>query len=415
MPNACNLCDSSFSIVSSLYQHLDQVHNTGKSQCQLCKMGFPSKTLLEYHVPNCTGRKISVINFTKRDTRQERKKSALKVNFVKEESVEIISDLPKPMKKLPLPDFSLPNGNMPFPNLPSPKFLLPELILPNFNEDFANLQNISNIHTPESCPECGKLLANKKTMRIHMLKFHRMNGKDIFQCRQCRRKFLRKFNRDFHEKNCQMRAPYPTVSTEKKEFPTFFCQFCTGAFGSKIEKKIHENICQPSKIIDGDPLLDREIQNQPIPAYAPIIQEKLINLQPIKAFGQMRYFCQKCKKDFESPPDLVIHIKNCFKNDNSSTSTNSLLKCSKCNFVGKKRSATITHERYCKKNQRKCELCPKAFKTLMELSVHICSKHAKTDFLCGRCGEPFSTEKNMNNHFILNICRFQFTAPIIAI
>ena len=319
-----------------------------------------------------------------------------------------------------------------------------------------NTENSSNKTKPYKCPTCEKLFSYRKSLKLHMNKFHPENvitPKNVIEnttmkieCDLCPDEFSSYFAFDNHNLEVHNRKPSCPIckkivsrsDTLKKHMEVqhasnkpYKCGDCGEEFTAKRPLMIHQNLvhelnlnvenltvkrfdCQACKIkfsslekLDAHnwevhkKKLSCNICNQQILRRGTLIEH-------IKAHSSVRSFkCASCDETFVTKTDLRKHINKIHSEDvtipkkviENTTMDKKMIECDLCQEKYSTYPAFDKHNLDVHNRKPFCPICKKTVSLRRDMKKHIEVQHANNKpFKCGDCGEEFTAKRPLMIH-----------------
>ena len=245
------------------------------------------------------------------------------------------------------------------------------------------------------CPKCGKSLANKDNLRVHLRSIHKRVS--FFPCKLCKESFVSGYGRNRH---------YQEVHGKNK----FKCEACEMSFVNNFCLVRHQKIEHSSKatvlpcVLCPKQFMDRYSRNRHYQdAHIGIklkcgICEKLagdsFNLnRHQQIFHYPRPTALKCGLCKESFFDLFSRIRH-YKEIHSEK-----IICFECGKIFADSNSLERHfQRYHSAQARRCELCEKSFFCSRTRDRHIQNVHMKNKVKCTQCNKSFARLDYVKRH-----------------
>lgn len=223
-----------------------------------------------------------------------------------------------------------------------------------------------------SCRDCKRTFSTKTSLDRHMQRsIH--TGILPYRCQKCKACFLQRRSLNSHMRH---------VHLEKQRYT---CNECKSTFGRLESLKLH-------KLTIHDGLRPYVCQI----CGSSFTQKGNFECHTRKHSGERPYKCQFCGKRFSQQQSLVIHTRR-------HTGTKPF-KCKEksCNMAfpdcgSLRKHVTAVHDIV--ENRHKCEECPKEFKMVQYLRMHIKSVHEQSrPFACAVCNSSFKQKSHLKKH-----------------
>ena len=201
------------------------------------------------------------------------------------------------------------------------------------------LENHQLSHTTEKpfqCPTCGLSFVTSSARSAHRRQVHQRHH----LCQTCDRAFSTSQKLDRHLR----------THTGVKEFK---CDTCKKEFSLEENLKMHYNV----------------------------------------HLGKKNFSCYICQREYFTRSGLNHHLKQVHGNEK-------LVKCSKCDFVGKTRYDVETHHKLDHvESSLKCDPCNQQFQNKQDLKKHIMDYHSGgRPFSCTVCSHRSKSQSKLNIH-----------------
>jgi len=192
------------------------------------------------------------------------------------------------------------------------------------------------IEKPFPCPTCGLGFVTSSARSAHRRQVHQRHH----LCQTCDRAFSTSQKLDRHLR----------THTGVKEFK---CETCKKEFSLEENLKMHYNV----------------------------------------HLGKKNFSCYICQREYFTRSGLNHHLKQVHGNEK-------LVKCSKCDFIGKTRYDVETHHKIDHvESTLKCDLCSQQFQNKQELKKHIMDYHSGSrQFSCTVCSHKSKSQSKLDIH-----------------
>jgi len=205
--------------------------------------------------------------------------------------------------------------------------------------DQQSLENHQLIHASEKpfpCPTCGLNFVSSSARSAHRRQVHQRHH----LCHTCDRAFSTSQKLERHLR----------THTGVKEFK---CETCKKEFSLEENLKMHYNV----------------------------------------HLGKKNFSCYICQREYFTRSGLNHHLKQVHGNEK-------LVKCSKCDFIGKTRYDVETHHKIDHvESSLKCDPCNQQFQNKQEVKKHIMDYHSSgRPFNCTVCSHRSKSQSKLNIH-----------------
>ena len=205
--------------------------------------------------------------------------------------------------------------------------------------DPQSLENHQLTHANEKpfpCPTCGLTFMTSSARSAHRRQVHQRHH----LCQTCDRAFSTSQKLDRHLR----------THTGVKEFK---CETCKKEFSLEENLKMHYNV----------------------------------------HLGKKNFSCYICQREYFTRSGLNHHLKQVHGSEK-------LVKCSKCDFIGKTRYDVETHHKIDhSESSLKCDLCNQQFQNKQELKKHTVDNHCgNRPFVCTVCSHRSKSQSKLNVH-----------------
>ena len=211
-----------------------------------------------------------------------------------------------------------------------------------------------------TCPECGKVFANKHILKTHMNNIHSETKQASIPCSKCGKAFANKYVQKTHEKiACLENQDRPKKKSSQKitsNSEKVVCNECPKTFKNKYNLKYH---------------FDR-------------------------SHGGLTFLCSECPESFSKKKRLEKHLYIA----HNKRLNNKLHNCDECGkdffFKAEFSNHTKLHQRH---PDLLCKMCDKSFSSPFAMRKHVKLVHDKVkDFCCNQCGSQFGRKDKLKIH-----------------
>nr|XP_015834159.1 PREDICTED: zinc finger protein OZF isoform X42 [Tribolium castaneum] len=220
-----------------------------------------------------------------------------------------------------------------------------------------------------SCDSCAYSTYKKEVLREHKIRKHTFDFP--LKCDVCNKGFCRRKELIRHKQ------------VEHEGF-RFVCQFCSKAFKTSIQMKVHEK--QHDSNYVGIKF--------PCPECSKILCDKNSLAKHIKTIHRGEkgnYVCDICGKRVASSTSLRDHRKIHTGEKN--------FVCQECGKAFVKRELLVTHIRvHTGEKPYQCTICHKAFSQCGTLQIHMRYHTGERPFTCDLCNRGFVTKSYLKDH-----------------